>query len=530
MKKWFIPLAILVTLLWVSHLAAQEGLSVSPRQLTIAAQKGQTETRLLLIRAVEPVNDLEIITPDLSGPNGTLIMPAKAIRVTLPARHLAAHEVLTVPVTFDLTAVPSGQFSGELLINYGTQSLGVPVSVAVKDRPWLPLLALVGGVALGIGVSTYRAQGRPRDEVLVRLGQIRTQMKADKELETSGAPFYSRIDAHLVDVEVALEAQQWEKAQQAVKIAEDLWLRWRRARPDWLVQLGYYKQLSEKLATLGDSVFYIGEIKRAALDSYHGIPNLAEPRLFRAELEPLSRQVNAFITLQERIDALAAWPQGRAVAAKFYQRLYALAPTDSAGYQSLYDEVEATNRKVQLAQIEANLARLTKMTTTMSAEQAKPWADKAQELRARLAALNPDDQEAYLTLINDVDMALQQVESLSSSYTGIRDVAAVSFGGVKEVTTTSAWFSAPPATYMRTVEEAIAGAGRRLRWFTWITYAVAVIFLALGGFVQLYGARPDFGVNGIGDYFVLLAWGFGAEATRSSIADMIQGWGISTGK
>ncbi len=72
-------------------------------------------------------------------------------------------------------------------------------------------------------------------------------------------------------------------------------------------------------------------------------------------------------------------------------------------------------------------------------------------------------------------------------------------------------------------------AGKRLRWFTWLTYGVAVLFLALSGFVELYAARADFGARGVGDYFMLLAWGFGAEATRAAVADMVQGWGITTG-
>ncbi|MBN2390796.1 MAG: hypothetical protein JXR84_08735, partial [Anaerolineae bacterium] len=92
------------------------------------------------------------------------------------------------------------------------------------------------------------------------------------------------------------------------------------------------------------------------------------------------------------------------------------------------------------------------------------------------------------------------------------------------------WLSAPPTIYVQSLPEKVAGARNRLRWFTWLTYAFAVVFLALAGFVELYGGRLDFGVNGITDYFTLLVWGFGAEATRASVAEMVQGWGISTGK
>jgi hypothetical protein len=113
----------------------------------------------------------------------------------------------------------------------------------------------------------------------------------------------------------------------------------------------------------------------------------------------------------------------------------------------------------------------------------------------------------------------------------IRGTESVSFGTPKGLATEAEnWLSSPPTIHVQSLPDQIAGAGRRLRWFTWLTYAVAVIFLALAGFVELYNASPDFGANGIGDYFTLLAWGFGAEATRAAIADMVQGWSISTGK
>ncbi|HOT93027.1 MAG TPA: hypothetical protein PLJ78_14955 [Anaerolineae bacterium] len=529
-----ILLIIALTLLWAPSLAAQEGVSVSPRQLSIAARRGQTETRLLLIRAAEPVNDLRIIPLDLNAAKGDVVLPAEAIRVALPATTIAANDMITVPVTFNLTNVSSGQFTGELLINYTGQSFTVPVTVAVKDQPWLPLAALVAGVALGIGVSTYRAQGRPRDEVLVRLGQIRTQMKADKDLEEKGKPFYTRLDAHLVDVEVALEAQQWEKAQEAVRAAETLWVRWRRARPDWLVQVDYYNQLNTKLTELGENLFYISEIKKAALDVYRALPDLEDPNIFRAKLEPLTKRVNDFIALNRRITSLMTTPQGNAIAPKLQQRLSMLAPDDSAGYQSLQDEVEAALQKIQKAQLEKKLAQLAGLTTKLPAAQAQSWSNTVQELQTRMASLTPTDSAAYLTLESDIDAALQQVESLmpapESTFRGIADTS-YSAPVSKGATPPENWLSGPPGIHVQALsEEKTIKAGKRLQWFTWLTYAVAVVFLALAGFVELYGARPDFGVNGIGDYFTLLAWGFGAEATRASIADMVQGWNLTTGK
>ncbi len=530
MKRWgLFLLVILLTLLWVPSLEAQEGVSVSPRQLSVAARRGQTETRLLLLRTVEPLNDLRIIPLDLNAAKGDIVLPAEIIQIAPPATTIAANGLLTVPVTFNLTNAPSGQFTGELLISYTGQSFTVPVTVAVKDQPWLPLAALVVGVALGIGVSTYRAQGRPRDEVLVRLGQIRTQMKADKDLEEKGKPFYTRLDAHLVDVEVALEAHQWEKAQEAVRTAETLWVRWRRARPDWLEQIAYYTQLNEKLAGLGE-VFYINEIKDKARNAYLDMPNLNEPDGFRERLEPLTRQVNNFIALQERITALKSMTSGTPLALKLQQRLHMLSPDDEAGYQNLHNEVETTLQKVQTAQLEKKIAQLTELSTKLPPDQVQAWSNTVRDLQTRLTALAPDDPSAYLTLESDVETALRQLEGLApSGEVTFRGAQGTTYDA-KGIPQPESWLPHPPDTHVEIIAEKIAGAGRRLQWFTWLTYAVAVIFLALAGFVELYGARPDFGVNGIGDYFTLLAWGFGAEATRASIADMVQGWSLAAEK
>ncbi len=64
----------------------------------------------------------------------------------------------------------------------------------------------------------------------------------------------------------------------------------------------------------------------------------------------------------------------------------------------------------------------------------------------------------------------------------------------------------------------------RLNLFTGFTFLVAVVLLAVTGFGELYYGNPAFG--SWEDYFALLAWGFGSEASRASITDMVKGWGL----
>lgn len=534
-------LSLLLSMLLAAPLAAQTGptgggVSASPAQITVAATQGQRETRTLLIRTTAAVTGLHVVPLDLTGADGETVLPAEAIGVPVAPQDLAANALYTVPVTFDLTGAPSGQFSGELLVSYVGQTLTVPVRVAVKDPPWLALLALVGGVALGIGVSTYRAQGRPRDEVLVRLGQIRTQMKVDQKLQEVGEPFRARIEAALVDVEVALEGQQWETAHQALQAAEKVWDRWRRGRPDWLVQLASYRKLKAKLQTLDSGILYVEEVLQAARDCYRELPELEEPQAFRAKLEPLVRQANAFITLSHRIDALAELgPQGRARARALRQQLHTLAPGDAEGRATLRNAVETAMGKVQRAQLQAQVERLKEMSAALPEPHAEPWLEEAQALQEQVASIPPDDTGAYAALEEEIERAMQQVADLTPTEV-LRGELSPEYAmtpkgvaGLDALASPMGLLTSLPQTTVQPLPEQIAEAGRRLRWFTALTYIVAVVFLALAGFVELYGARVDFGVNGVGDYFTLLAWGFGAEATRAAVADMVQGWGVPLG-
>jgi hypothetical protein len=75
-------------------------------------------------------------------------------------------------------------------------------------------------------------------------------------------------------------------------------------------------------------------------------------------------------------------------------------------------------------------------------------------------------------------------------------------------------------------EEQASGANVRLKVFTVTSYIIAIVFLAGAGFSQLYVDKPTFGDNPWKDYFALMAWGFGAEATRDAVTKVVQGWSL----
>lgn len=451
---WVLVCVAALALVWVAPSAAEGGVTFAPSQLAIAGQRGAVETRTLLLRATETITSLQVVPLDLERSAPGVVFPAGKIMVALSVDHIEAGDVLTVPVTVDLRGVRSGAFSGDLLLHYHGGSLSVPLTVTVKDPPYLALGVLVLGVALGMGVSAYRTQGRPRDELLALVGQYSTQIKADKELLDQGKPFYERFEAELVDVDMALRAKNWEEAQRAVGDVEALWARWRKGRADWLELLKYYQQLKQ-LAD-GQETTYTKTLLKAAEDLHRSLPDLAGPDAFRIALDDLSERLNRFVALQARIDAVKS--------AMLQKQLHELAYNDDAGFQTLTQAVEAAEGQAGAPEM------IVKGIPTRGGEMAQVWASGAAAVvRALMGA---------------------------------------------------------PAVTPRTFEQEASVAGSRLHWFKVGSYLIAVLLLAGAGFGELYVGSAAFGASPWSDYFALLAWGFGAEATRAAVTDLVKSWGM----
>jgi len=512
-------------------LAAQDVLSITPAQLTLTGLQGQSLSRSVVFQSATPLSELSLIPLELTNAEGHILVPALADN-TLPM-DLASNVPLSVPLRFDLAGVPAGVYTGEILITYIGGSRSVPVQVSVKVQPWWPLAALVTGVALGIGVSNYRAKGRPRDKVMVRLGQLRTQMKIDEELRTVGKPFYDRLAAELVDVEAALEAQQWEQAQTAAEEAGVIWTRWRRGRPDWIVQLTAHAKFVEWLATVNAGARYVAELIQAAEDIHRNTPDLDGPQALRTQMLPLTDRANTFMELQTRIEMLAGMgAHGTAKAAAYRQQLTHQSPLDSTAEQALQalaGSVEATLAKLRRADLTSMLAHYREL---VGDDPAEAQTAALVNYQTRIDTLPENADTVYVELRAELDTDIRAAELATGDGTVLEGAAALRFPsgdavakGLVELIRPQLMIGLPQVRLQSLEHEALA-AKHRLLWFTWVTYGVAVVVLALAGFVELYTIRPDFGAKGVGDYFTLLAWGFGAEATRSAVADMIQSWGV----
>ncbi|NJM23309.1 MAG: hypothetical protein HC907_34040 [Richelia sp. SM1_7_0] len=375
---------------------------------------------------------------------------------------------MTFPVEFDFNNIRSGEYSGQLLVVYENGELSVPVIVRLKDHWFFPLLVLLLGVGLGIGVSAYRNDGMPRDEIIVQVGRIRTQMQADPELAQS---FQGKIARHLIDVETTLTSKRWDEAQKAVAQAQAVWDKWRKEREDWLALVNYLSELFDSLESLNGYAPYVQEVRSQLENAKRQAAEKEATQKLREDLDRLREQIawykqsqaklEQFNTLRNELTQLLPDKD------EFLRRI-------SQGLQNDLDRLSPKNKKFT-----------------------DDWHQKVNNA------------------IDELDKEIKQ-----QSVTETKDT---------QITARDANYTTPP-TLPSPVPEVISAqpspkqAARNIYWFNWLSYAIAVGLLAGAGFGQLYANQPMFGANGWSDYFSLLAWGFGAEASRDAIAKVVRDW------
>jgi hypothetical protein len=465
MKKYLAGI-ILPVLCFLSPTVAnaQVETTIQPTQITIAGNRIEKQpSRQIFVQTNSPIQDLQVLALDLNSRDGITIFPASGIISNKSNWQTIRSNQIIVPVEFNLSQAPSsGEYLGNLRLTYTGGELTLPITLQIKDW-WLPpLLVLFLGTGLGILVSVYRAQGRPRDEVLVRIGQLQTQMQEDIEFVKITA-FKQYIEGCLIEVKMDLQTEKWEQAIAILEQAENIWKRWVKGRTDWLQQFDYCQQIRQQLEDKNPNDLEVKAILRNLEATINDAPELETPEQFRERLEKIYQQMNQLVLENQKQDLKA-----------------------------LIAEIPLDKRSSILPQF--------------------------QQLEAKIAAESPANFTQFKALtaeLNDLKEQVEQLHDQSSPRSGISKNLLGS-GGISSPPQTRSTISTPETTK----------AGVRLKLFTGTSYAIAVIFLAGAGFSQLYIDNPTFGANPWKDYFALMAWGFGAEATRDAITKVVQSWNL----
>lgn len=455
---------------------APNQLNVERDQLTIVGTKRGTLTRTLLLYTDSgPLKNVKVMPLDLERTDGDAVFSAQRIQENPPSPldAVAANEPVRVSLTFNLGKkdgsedLRSGEFKGKILFVYEGGKVWVPISVTVKDPMVLPIVVLLLGVVLGLVVTRYRAIGKPRDEVIVRIDALRKQMGSDQELAEA---FRKRLSSEIIDVEAALQATQWDEARTEMTEAEGIWTHWRRGREDWILQFGYLEEtLRPRLQDLDEQALIVQHARRQLDELGRKAPGLESPEQFRKELQNVTDLLNSFARLYDYLD--------------------------------------------QLNGLRGNLS---------GEPDAEEWQDKILDFRRQLRQLKPTDDPAVFQQLEDE--LVEAVKTLEERAPQRSMTKGKGLPGISEI---RALLEPSPGTLQHGLLNQPSKAETRLQWFFYGTYVIAVLLLAWAGFEKLYVARSDFGVTPSSDYFPLLLWGFGAEATRASIIELIQGRDVS---
>ena len=478
---------------------AQTTVIVTPEALTATGIRGTTEPaiRTLAIRATEPVTDLQIHALDLYSRDRDQVFPQALITAPTAIGSVEVGTVTTLPVTFNLQTAPSGEFQGSLLLSYSDDQVTVPITVRVKDAWYLPLALLILGVILGTTVSSYSRWGKTTDELTVGIETLRTQTQNDSEIPPS---FASSIAVHLADAQLARDAKQMENARQSLYAAGELWGKWIRERPEWLGTLQVGKELQSQLAkqlTIVIEVPYLQTIYSNLQTVLDNVANLDNAAALGQIINRFSRQSTQYLRVLQQFQP-------------FQQTLEeldpnALLPSDQETLQDMNSRADA-------------------------------WKEILMTLQPSDSGNDPQLQTISLAIAeaNPVLNTLKQKAEDSVSVDGLREFKA---GKGKAATETSSPSEvAMPHTTVTEFPGAalddtfvfngiatlIKNPKQRLKLFAIAGYLTTIGFLAGTGFNQLYLENPTFGSSGLRDYFALLAWGFGSEATRSAVTNALR--------
>lgn len=489
-KKIFIGVLVSASsFLAPSVVKAEPNITSTPGNISVEDRKCLVERfdcpkikRNLFLRSNQAVKDAKILTLDLNRSDGAQVFPANAIKVNLSnsnINNLPINQPLLTPIEFEIKDVPSGEYNGNLLVITSSSELVIPISVKVKDYWLMPLLVLLLGVGLGIVVSTYRNGAMARDEVVVQIARLRSKIRSDEEFK-SDTSFYKKIDAYLSSVEAALENKRSTAAQDAINKAQDLWDKWQQDKQDWLNLLDYESKLRVRVKEENpqNQISYLEQISWQ-LDSLNNErPSQESPNKVSQALQQVQLQLNNFLLAKTQLD---------------------------------------------------EFRELTNQVPYSVPEKEDAWKNQALMLQRNLYNLSPSQPEAYQMWQDEIRIKTEElIEDIQNLKGNSQTHETKGFLGnisqkIKTPTNTNLLEPVPNIHPLK-INNSEKFSRNRLLVFNALSYVIAIFLLANAGYAQLYVGNNTFGNKGIIDYFSLLAWGFGAEATRETIARVLQEW------
>lgn len=486
------PLVLATLCCLLQPLSLALALELRPTQITIQGEQGETAYRTIQVYGGDELGELRPQVMELLFERRARTISTEQIKVNRVATTtIGAQQVATFSVAINLHGVAAGEYTGDLSFLHKGGELKLPLKVTVRHAYLLPLFILLLGVGASVGLSVYRARGRPRDQVLVRVGLVRAYVQRDRTM-TQGIsptdpkglvgpmlqnPFKTRLDAMLLQVEMCLQAERWDEARPKMDQADALLRKWVEGRLGWIDQLAYLGRLEERMRKKAGTGRYLQTVRGMVSDLIANAPAQDSPQTLR----------------------------------------------DAA--QKIADRIE------DYEHAESKLIMLEVLRSKLLPKDEQPWILRTTALRSELEGLRPE-AETVAALCGTIDKAIEEL-SFKLEQAVEPEAKAVEAGVLHEAAVEgepSPPIEPVPEAHLLSIPSLFsntpAAATSRLSWFLTATYVMVLILLAGAGFNEVYVKKLTFGADAWADYFALLVWGFGSEATRDSVASTLRSFGV----
>jgi len=447
-------------------------LTVLPTSINLAATTGDTKERILVLKATQPITMPRVLQLDLLRADNGNNLPLNTIylKQALPPT-LTSNTEYTELLTINLANAPRGEYSGNLLLTYEGGSQTLSVNIKVKDGWCFPLVLLILGVLVGMVVTNYRGRGLVRDRHLVLGQDLSRQIARDPALHDPDTQPYSGPLPMPADYGVGkvFRNQLDNDLREAVTALEvQHWDEAGQALDHASTTLNRWRK-----ARLG-WISQLRVVKELETD-ISAEPGLASSR----NLQQLHQAI-----LDAQLKA---------------------ATLDTP--QALRDLVDP--ERLAFLDYQSLSILITKVTEP----------GKNDEFRTALDNLLPLTDKDYLQHYGDLKALVIAEPKVAPPKPAVGSLE-VGSSTDKDYAAAAVW-------------EPVRGDDRlaapKIFVFRWATFGLAVGLLAITGFINLYVNNATFGANGVTEYFGLVLWGFGAETTRSAVAQLVQNWGIDAG-
>ena len=406
-------------------------------------------------------------------------------------------EVLEVRV--DVKTIPSGEYRGVLTAQVIDQDNGgkvipVPITLRVKDYFVLPLAILLIGIIVGLWVSSYVSRKKDVDELVIQSDQLQRQVEIEPHFHEN---FRAQIENRLRNVLFDLRRNEVDQARQNLNSSFTLWDKWRMRPREWVKLFDDFHSRFEQI----DQILSGSDNDRRLMRLRDELREIQQSTTNEdVKYEDLSSRLMAVI---EQIEWFAS---AHAELTTIGQNLEKLEQQERDAFDQNFAQLQQDFTQLSIDDGEAFQAFTEAVSTLRS------------ELRSSFRDMNRDDEWT-----TSPPVASPEHRRLINSESGS------SLRPVGQLVEAAQWTTAAARSRFRMGSRSARSALWRRNAFNITGYTVLMVILAGSGFNELYAQNTVFGADGFSDYMTLFAWGFGAEASRSSFAQLMSSWGHPAG-